>query len=187
MHRKVRNLFMNLEKKKQITEDLHEKFLQARMVILTHYKGMNAESMTDLRRRLRQSNAEYRVVKNTLLIRAAEGTCAAPLRNAFTGPSAVLISTGDPVPPAKVIADFVKTNDKLEIRTGALQGRVLAPGDIKALANLPSREVLLGQTLSVMNAVPTSFVRLLSAVPQKFMYLLSSLRDQKQETPAPAA
>jgi len=177
---------MNLEKKKQITDDLHEKFARAAIVILTHYKGMDVAGITDLRRRLREADAEYKVVKNTLLVRAAEGTGAAPLKDSFTGPSAVAFSYTDPVAPARVLSEFAKTNDKLQIRTAALKGRLLEPKDIKALAELPSREVLLAQTLAVMNAVPTSFVRVLSAIPQKFLYLLSALKTQKQET-APGA
>lgn len=177
---------MKLEKKKEITDDLHEKFSRSRIVILTHYKGMNVAALTELRRRLRDAGVEYKVVKNTLLRRAAEGTPAAPLRDRFTGPGAVAISYTDPAAPAKVLTEFAKTNDKLEIRSAALQGRLLEPNDIKALSALPSREVLLAQTLAVMNAVPTSFVRVLSAVPQKFMHLLSALKTRKQET-APGA
>lgn len=177
---------MKLEKKKQITEDLHERFSRAAIVILTHYKGMDVASLTDLRRRLRDAGAEYKVVKNTLLAKAAENTGAAPLQEHFTGPSAVALSYADPAAPAKILSEFVKTNDKLRIRAAALQGKFLEPQDIKALASLPSREILLGQALALMNAVPTSFVRVLAGVPQKFLYLLSALKTRKEETAPPA-
>lgn len=178
---------MKLEKKKEITQDLHERFSRSRIVILTDYKGMDVGSLTDLRRKLRDAGVEYKVVKNTLLRRAAEGTDVAPLSERFTGPSAVAISYSDPVAPAKVLTDFAKSNDKLEIRSAVLHGKVLEFSDIKALSALPPREVLLAQVLSVMNAVPTSLVRVLSAVPQKFLYLLQALRDRKEESPAAAA
>lgn len=171
---------MKLEKKKEITDRIHEKFSRASIVILTDYKGMDVASLTDLRRRLREAGVEYKVVKNTLLRRASEGTDVEPLKERFTGPSAVAISYTDPVAPAKVLTEFAKTNDKLEIRSGVIRGRILEPAGIKALSVLPSREVLLAQVLSVMNAVPTSFVRVLSAVPQKFLYLLQARKTQKE-------
>lgn len=171
---------MRLEKKKQITEEIHEKFSRSSIVILTDYKGMDVAALTDLRRRLREAGVEYKVAKNTLLRRASEGTEVAPLSERFTGPSAVAISYSDPVTPAKVLTDFAKTNDKLEIRSAVMQGRMLDFSGIKALSALPSREVLLAQALSVMNAVPTSFVRVLAAVPQNFLYLLQALRTRKE-------
>lgn len=171
---------MKLEKKKEITEDIHEKFSRSSIVILTDYKGLDVASLTELRRKLREAGVEYKVAKNTLLRRASEDTDVAPLRDRFTGPSAVAISYTDPVAPAKVLTDFAKSNEKLEIRSAVMQGKVLELSDIKALSALPSRDVLLAQVLSVMNAVPTSFVRVLSAVPQKFLYLLQALKTQKE-------
>ncbi len=172
---------MKLEKKKEITQEIHEKFSRACIVILTHYKGMDVGALTELRRRLRDAGVEYKVVKNTLLRRAAEDTGAGALRDRFTGPSAVAISYADPVIPAKVLTDFARTNDKLEIRSGALQGKLLEADDIRALSALPSREVLLAQVLGVMNAVPASFVRVMSGIPQKFVYLLGALKSRKEE------
>jgi len=171
---------LNLEKKKEITDELREKFLRSEIVILTDYKGLNVAAITELRRKLREADVDFKVVKNTLLRRASEGTAAEPLRDSFTGPSAVAMSYKDPVAPAKVLTEFAKGNDKLEIRGGAMSGQLLSAADIKALSALPSREALLGQVLSVMNAVPTSFVRVLSGIPQKFLYLLQAIREQKE-------
>jgi large subunit ribosomal protein L10 len=171
---------LNLEKKKEITDELRGKFSRSEIVILTDYKGLNVAAVTELRRKLRDAGVDFKVVKNTLLRRAAEGTAAEPLRDSFTGPSAVAMSYKDPVAPAKVLTEFAKSNDRLEIRGGAMAGRLLSVEDIKALSALPSREALLGQVLSVMNAVPTSFVRVLSGIPQKFLYLLQAVREQKE-------
>lgn len=171
---------MNLEKKKEITDELREKFSRSEIVILTDYKGLNVAAVTELRRKLREAEVDFKVVKNTLLRRAAEGTAAEPLTGSFTGPSAVAMSYKDPVAPAKVLTEFAKNNDKLEIRAAAMSGQLLSVEDIKALSSLPSREALLGQVLSVMNAVPTSFVRVLSGIPQKFLYLLQAVREQKE-------
>jgi len=171
---------MRLEKKKEIAEKLHEKFQKAEIVILTDYKGLNVLAMNDLRKKLRAENIEYRVVKNTLLARASEDTPAALIRDKFKGPSAVAMSMEDPVAPAKVLSDFAKDNKKLEIMAAVMKGdKLLDLNDIKALSALPSREVMLAQVLSTMNAVPTGLVRALSDVPRRLLNVLNALREQK--------
>ncbi len=175
---------MKLDKKKEIVEELHEKFSRSRIVILTDYKGLDVISINSLRSQLRKAEIEFKVVKNTLLIRACEGTEAELIKEKFIGPTAVAISYEDPVAPAKVLTDFAKENDKLEIKSGVLRGKVLKFDDIKALSSLPSREVLLGQVLSAMNGVPTAFVRVLSAVPQQFLNVLMAIKDQKEKEAA---
>lgn len=175
---------MNLEKKKEIAGDLHEKFSKSKVVIVTNYKGMTVSMMNDLRRRLRAEAVEYRVVKNTLLARASEGTGVSVIRDKFKGPVAVALSYKDPVAPAKILTDFAKENDKLEIKVGVLDGRMMSAEGIRALSNLPPREVLLSQMLSLMNAVPTGFVRVLAAVPQKFMGLMTALKEKREKEAA---
>lgn len=166
--------------KKELVEELHEKFLASKIVVLTDYKGLNVVRLNELRRKLKAAGITYKVVKNTLLIRAVENTDAAGLKDYFTGPSAVAMGFDDPVSPAKILSEFAKENDKLKIRAGALGGKVLDAEAIKSLSSLPSREVLLGQLLSVMNAVPTSLVRALNNVPQRLLYALQAIRDQKE-------
>jgi large subunit ribosomal protein L10 len=136
--------------------------------------------MNDLRRKLRSSEAEYRVVKNSLLVRASEDSDAALIKDYFKGPTAVALSYDDQVGPAKVLTEFLKDNDKFKIKAAVMNGRLLDLNDIKALSNLPSREALLGQLLSVMNGVPTSFVRALSDIPRKFLNVLNAIKDQKE-------
>lgn len=171
---------MKLQEKQAIVEELQEKFRRSRVIIVTDYKGLNVEKMNALRRKLREEDVEYRVVKNTLLVRAAQDTDVAALEPHFTGPSAIAMSFEDPVAPAKVLTDFAKENDKLEIKVGLLRGKVLEMADIKALSSLPSREALLGQLLSVMNGVPGGFVRTLAAVPQGLVNVLTAIKDQKE-------
>lgn len=171
---------MKLDQKKEIVRGLNEKFSSSAVVILTDYKGLDVAKMNELRRKLRDADVEYQVVKNTLLRRAAEGTDVALIVDQFTGPSAVAISMDDPVAPAKVLSDFAKENDKLEIRAGVMEGKAMGPDGIKALSALPSREVLLAQLLSALNGVPTSLVRLLNAVPQQMLNVLVALKDQKE-------
>ena len=171
---------MKRDVKQRIVEELHDKFTRSKVLILTDYKGLNVEYMNALRSKLRESEIEYKVVKNTLLRRAAEGTDAEQIVDSFKGPSAVALSYEDPVAPAKVLTDFAKANDKLEIKIGAMEGKTLDAADIKSLSQLPSREVLLSQLLSVMVAVPTSFVTALSGVPRNLLNVLQAIKDQKE-------
>ncbi len=171
---------MKLENKKEIVAKLQDKFAKAKLVVLTDYKGLNVAAMNDLRAKLREAGIEYQVVKNTLLRRAAEGTPVAEISESFTGPSAVAMSVDDPVAPAKVLVDFSKANEKLEIKVGVMDGKLLDAGSIKALSALPPREVLLAKLLSVMVAVPTGMVTVLNEVPAKFVRVLAAIRDQKE-------
>lgn len=171
---------MLLKRKQEIAQDLHGRFERANVVILTDYKGLNVGALTELRRRLKEAGIDYQVVKNTLLERASSDTPAAVLKDAFKGPSAVALSYDDPVAPAKVLSQFAKENDKFKIRMGMLNGKLIGEEEIKNLANLPSREVLLGRLLGVFNAVPTSFVRVLSAVPGGLVNVLNAIKEQKE-------
>jgi len=172
---------LRLDDKKKIVEDLREKFLKAKVLIVTDYKGLRVESLNDLRRKLREAGIEYQVVKNTLLRRASQETDVALIQEGFKGPSAIALSYDDPVAPAKVLTQFAKENEKLELKIGVMGGKVIDLKGIKALANLPSREILLSQLLAVMNAVPTSFVRVLSAVPSGLLNVLQALKAKKEE------
>ncbi len=171
---------MNLSEKKRITEDLHERFSKAQVVIIADYKGLDVTSVTKLRSELRNENVEFQVAKNSLIIRAAQDTDTALLTDYCKGPNAVALSYDDPVAPAKVLSKFAKENDKLEIKVGVMNGKVLMTDDINALADLPSRDVLLGQILSAMNGVPTSFVRVLNEVPRQMLNVLQAIKDQKE-------
>ena len=171
---------MRLEKKQKITEDLHERFSKSAIVVVADYKGLDVSSMNALRRKLREEDIEFQVAKNTLLIRAAKDTEVALIEDYFKGPSAVALSYTDPVAPAKILAQFAKDNQKLEIKGGVLKNKVLDVDAIKALAKLPAREVLLGQLLAVLNEVPTAFVRTIAEIPRSLLNVLTAIRDQKE-------
>ena len=171
---------MKLEQKQQIADDLRDRFSKSAIIVVTDYKGLDVAAMNDLRRKLRAEEVEYQVVKNTLLVRASEDNDVALIKDYFKGPSAIALSYDDPVAPAKVLSQFAKDNNKLEIKIGVMNGQVLDANAINALAKLPSREVLLGQFLSTLNAVPTSFVRTIAEVPRSFVSVLAAIRDQKE-------
>ena len=171
---------MKKDKKKQIAENLKERFSKSKVVIVTDYKGLDVMAKNALRRKLREAEIDYQVAKNTLLIRAAEDTDVAVIKDYFVGPSAIAISYDDPVAPAKVLTEFAKENQKLEIKAGVMGDTLLDLNAIKSLASLPSRDVLLGQVLSAMNGVPTAFVRVLNGVTGNFLNVLNAIKDQKE-------
>ncbi len=172
---------MKLDEKVQIVEEFTDKFSKCKVVIATSYIGLNVEQMGSLRRKLRENGSEYHVVKNTLLVRASRGNDVEVLQDLFTGTTAVALHFTDPVAPAKALTEFAKENEKLVIKGGSLEGKRISGKEIQDLASLPSREVLLGQLLSVMNAVPTGFVRVLNNIPQNFMNVLLAVKEQKEK------
>ncbi len=171
---------MDINEKKRIADDLQGRFEKSTIVILTDYKGLDVSAMNALRRKLREANTEYQVAKNSLLVRASEGNDLTLIKDQFKGPSAIALSYDDPVAPAKVLTDFLKENKNFEIKVGVLNGKVIDFDGIKALSSLPSREILLAQVLSTMNAVPTALVTALSDVPKRLLNVLQALKDQKE-------
>jgi large subunit ribosomal protein L10 len=171
---------LNLEEKKKIAENLHARFSKSSIMILADYKGLNVTVINDLRRKLRQENVEFQVVKNTLLARASADTDAALIKDYFKGPSAVVFGYDDPVAPARVLIKFAEEHDELKIKAGVMKGKMLDIGAVKTLSALPSREVVLSQFLAACNAVPASLVRTLSAIPKKLLYVLLAIKEQKE-------
>ena len=171
---------MQIDEKKKIVEDLYEIFSKSKVLIVTDYKGLNVTIINELRRKLREADVEYRVVKNSLLVRASEDTDVSLIAESFKGPSAIAISYDDPVAPAKVLMQFAKDNAKLEIKAAVMDGKALDLSAIKALSELPSQEVLLGRLLSVLNGIPSSLVIALSDMPKKLLNVLNAVKEQKE-------
>lgn len=172
---------MNREDKVSLVGELSEKFVAATLAVVSDYRGLTVSEFEQLRIALKKCNSEVKVAKNTLLRKSTQGSSFAPLGDFFKGTTAVTLAFGDPVSPAKVIVEFAKAHEKLIIRSAVMSGKVLSSADLTALSTLPSKEVLLGQLLSVMQAVPTSFVRVINAIPQNFLYVLQAVKDKKQE------
>ncbi len=171
---------MKRTEKQQLIETFQDKFSRAKAVILTEYRGLDTSAMSELRKRLRQESVEYRVVKNTLMLKACEGTDMAVLKDHFSGPNAVALSYDDPVAPAKILAEFSRKHNALKLKAGMVDGQALDQAGIEHLSRLPSREVLLSQLLSVFNGPITSFIRVLSGVPRNLLGVLQAIRDQKE-------
>ncbi|MDR0882844.1 MAG: 50S ribosomal protein L10 [Candidatus Adiutrix sp.] len=171
---------MERTKKEQVVAALRRRFNESQAIIVADFKGINMEQLTALRVKLRAVGSEFQVAKNTLVKLAAQDTPMARLDELMVGNNALGSTSGDPATLAKALSDFAKGNDKFAIKGGLLGDKVLTPAQITALANLPSREILLGTLLGALNAVPTNFVRVLAAVPQKLVYGLAAIRDQKE-------
>jgi large subunit ribosomal protein L10 len=172
--------------KDQIVQEIREKVARSQIGILTDFKGLKVEDMTRLRRQLREADAELKVVKNTLLRRAAaDDSLIGGLLSHFTGPNAITLGYADPVALAKVLTKFAQEKPQLGIKGAVLGGQVLTAKDLEALSKLPAREVLLAQLLGVLQGVPTGLVTVLAGVIRNLMNVLSAYRDQKAESEGP--
>lgn len=172
---------MNRDEKSAIVSELGDSFSRAKFAVVTDYCGLSVSELQKIRVELKECNSEIRIAKNTLLKRAVAGTDSELLSDDFSGTTAVVMSYDDPVSPAKVIAKFAEEHDKFQIRSAALEGEKLSVDELIALSKLPTKEVLLGQFLSVLNNVPTGLVRVLSGVPRTFLYGLQAINDQKEQ------
>ncbi|WP_088044569.1 50S ribosomal protein L10 [Bacillus sp. EAC] len=141
-----------LEAKKQVVTEIAAKLRDSKSTIVVDYRGLNVSEVTELRKQLREAGVEFKVYKNTLTRRAAEEAGLAGINEALTGPNAIAFSMEDVIAPAKVINDFAKKHEALEIKAGVIEGNVATAGEVKALAELPSREGLLSMLLSVLQA-----------------------------------
>ena len=169
---------LNLERKKAVVAEVNKQIAGAQAVVLAENRGIGVSEMTALRVQARKSGVYLRVLKNTLVRRAVDGTAFSDLANEMVGPIVYGIST-DPVAVAKVLNDFAKSNDKFVIKSGAMPNKVMSASNIAALASLPSREELLAKLLGTMQAPIAKFVRTLNEVPTKFVRGLAAVRDQK--------
>jgi len=138
---------LNRKEKEQVVSDLQKQVEQVKAVVLTNYRGLKVGQMDQLRRRLREEKITYSVVKNTLMKLASKGSALEKLHDYFEGPTAIAMSTGDPIPLARILSEFQKAQPLLEIKAGWIEGRVSSPEEVKALASMPSREVMLGKIL----------------------------------------
>ena len=141
-----------VEAKKQVVSEIASKLRESKSTVVVDYRGLTVAQVTELRKSLREAGVEFKVYKNTLTRRAAEEAELAGLNEYLTGPNAIAFSTEDVIAPAKVLNDFAKKNEALEIKAGVIEGNIASVEEVKALAELPSREGLLSMLLSVLQA-----------------------------------
>ena len=172
---------LSLEQKQATVSEVQARLAGAQAVILAEYRGLNVERVTQLRLKARSSGIYLRVLKNTLARRAIKGTPFEKLSEQMVGPLMYGISQ-DPVAGAKVLSEFAKENEQFVIKAGAMPGAMMSTQDIKALAQLPSREQLLATLLGTLQAPMAKLVRTLNEVPGKFVRTLAAYRDSKSGT-----
>lgn len=165
--------------KTETVESLKAAIAAQRGAVVAEHRGLKVSEMTALRKKLRGVGAEIRVVKNTLIRRAAEGTPFGGLSGHFTGPTAVAFSHGDPVALAKAMKEFAASTPKVTLRAGFVEGRVLTAKEVETLASVPSREVLLSRLVGGLASPITRLAQALSGPPRKLVYVLESIRKQK--------
>ncbi len=175
-----------LDEKKQIVSALSEQLKTAVSGVFVDYCGLTVEQDTKLRNKLREAGVEYKVIKNTLTRFAAKEVGFDELDPILNGPTSLAISMTDEVAPAKVIADFAKDNEQLEIKAGFLDGKVLALEEIKKLAATPNRETLLAKMLGSMNAPISNLVRTLQALVDNGVEPADIKVEKAEEAPAEA-
>src|SRR5688500_10170096 len=170
-----------------VVAEVRERFAAADAALLTEYRGLSVGELAALRRTLREGGTEYKVYKNTLVRRAADEAGLADLQPLLTGPTAIAFVSGDAAVAAKTLRDFAKTAPALVIKGGLLGTRFLTPSDASALAELPSRDVLLARLAGGLAAPMQKFAGLLQALPRNFAYGLAALIEKGGAPGAPAA
>lgn len=157
---------LNLDGKKAVVAEVSARVATAQTIVVAEYSGLEVAHLTKLRAQARKSGVYLRVLKNTLVRRAVEGSPFEGLSGQMVGPLIYGISE-DPVAAAKVLNDFAKTNEKLVLKAGSYAGQVLDKSGVQALASIPSREELLGKLLGIMQAPVSGFARALAALAKQ--------------------
>ncbi|UJL46533.1 50S ribosomal protein L10 [Virgibacillus sp. NKC19-16] len=159
-----------IEKKKQVVDEITEKFQASQTAVIVDYRGLDVAEVTDLRKQLRDAGIDFKVYKNTMTRRAVEAADLTELNETLVGPTAVAFSNDDVVAPARIINDFAKKHQELEIKGGVIEGKVASLDQMQELATLPNYEGMVSMLLSV-----------LQAPVRNFAYVTKSVAEQKEE------
>jgi len=168
-----------LNQKREVINDISTKMKEAKAMVFADYRGLTVEQDTELRSALRKAGVQYRVVKNTLTRFAAKENGLDDLSEYLNGPTSMAYSDTDPVAPAKILNEYAKKFDKLEIKVGVLEGKIIDINGVKALAELPPREVLIAKVLGGFNAPISGFVNVLNANIRGLVVALNAIAEQK--------
>jgi len=167
--------------KEEMIKELHEKFSRTATAIVAEFTKVDVETVTKLRKKFREGNVEYKVIKNTLARRAAQGTPVSVIADDFTGSVALCISYGDVVAPAKILTEFAKDiEDKIKIRTAVVDGRKVDVAGVKALAKLPGLPELRAQLLGMLNQPAGKLVRTIAAPGSQLARVIQANADKAQ-------
>ncbi|MUK90460.1 50S ribosomal protein L10 [Ornithinibacillus sp. L9] len=159
-----------IEQKKQVVQEIADKLRESQSTVLVDYRGLDVAEVTQLRKELREAGVEFKVYKNTMARRAAEDANLGELNELLVGPTAIAFSKEDVVAPAKILNNFAKEHEALEIKAGVIEGKMASLEQIKELANLPNYEGMVSMLLSV-----------LQAPMRNFAYATKAIAEQKEE------
>jgi large subunit ribosomal protein L10 len=171
---------LGLNAKKEIVAELSKVVKTAVSAIAADYRGLTVSEITELRQKAREKNIYVRIVRNTLMRRAIEGTPYDCLRDVLSGPILIMFTLEEPGSSARLVRDFMKEHEKLSVRALAIQGQLLEVNQLSQVASLPSREEALAQLLSVMKAPITKLARTMAEPYAQCVRVCAQIRDQKQ-------
>ena len=157
----------NIEAKKGVVADIRQKFEKAQSAVLVDYRGLNVAEDTELRNLLRKAGVEYAVLKNTMINLAVKDMGIDDIKAHLEGPTAVAFGMEDAVAPAKVLSDFMKKTKKMSVKCGVVDGAYIDDKGVEALANTPSREVLIARIMGSMMSSVSKFVYCVEAIRKK--------------------
>ena len=166
--------------KQQEIDVLHQEFQESPHALVVGFQGIKVADDERLRRELRQANLSYRVVKNTLAIRAAEGTPMDSIKDTFTGATAVALSKDDPVTLAKVLSKWAKESPVFSFKAGIVEGRAIQVADVEALATMPSKEVLISKMMFLINSGAQRLAVATAGVARNLTVVVDQVRAQKE-------
>ncbi len=170
---------MRRERKVELSRRLAEQLQDAVAVIVLGYSGLTVHQMEDIRNTVKESGATFNVIKNSVVAKAVEGSKWETLKEHLTGANAFALSFDDPAVLAKILVAKAKEHEKLTIKLGCLDGRIISGKQIEALSKLPSKEVLLAQLLGTMKAPVSGFVNVLAANLRQLLYVLKAIEEKK--------
>ncbi len=170
---------MDRAEKQELVKSLNQTFSEVGLVVVTHYSGLSVSEITDLRRKMREAGASFKVTKNRLTRLALQGTQYEPIADLFTGPTAIAYSD-DPVAAAKVSVSFAKSNEKLVVLGGALGTTVLDKDGVKALADMPSLDELRGKLVGLLQAPATKVAGVLQAPAGQMARVMSAYASKDE-------
>ena len=172
---------MNRTEKEEVIGELHAKMAKARTAIVAEPKGLDVETVTALRKKLRDAKVEYRVVKNTLAARAAKGTPVEVVADKFVGPTAIVMSYDDVVAPAKLLVEFMKDRENFTIRGAVVEGKLVDAKGVMALAKLPGLNELRAQILGMLLQPATKLARIIGTPGQQLARVISARKEQLEK------
>jgi len=171
---------MRIAEKEQVVQELGRRLTEAKCLYVTDFTGLDVATMTELRRKLAEAEVEYVVVKNTLAKRALEGSGFEALVGELEGPNAFAVSRSDVVAAAKILSDFERDREKPKIKAGVIEGEIVSMAEIRRIASLPPREVLLAQIMGSARAPMVGLVGILHGLLAKFVRTVDAVRAQKE-------